>query len=294
MGSGKSKNTSSKESIFKPSKADLKVIIGPNGVVLEGILIRKHLMEGDNERAKHRKWAKVWAVIRLHKENGLELLVHKLSNSNAEYIPAEIVGSHIYTEVCGFSLLHTKICEDIHEKSEKELDLVIGEKYNSVDTATSPLRHPVLYSPDQVYKPSHQEPETISLIHSFATVCNYGHGRLYCLSLILANRHVYLLEAPTYAAQIAWLKTINYWAARKSKTPMLGGVGNVDFGWNAIEAEFKSNPSGSKISFAIDMNLAESGSKKLSKWIEPAISPRLISSKDKVPNHSFRTLNYKA
>lgn len=39
-----------------------------------------------------------------------------------------------------------------------------------------------------------------------------------------------------------WVSTCNYWAARESKEPLMGGVGNLEYGWGACLEEKESSP----------------------------------------------------
>lgn len=234
-------------------------------IVLEGVLIRKHLTESNGDKAKHRKWLKLWCAVRLHKENGAELVMRKVSNNSTEYTEIEAQGSEYYTDTHGMPLSSPNRSFD---EIKKRVNISIGEKFDHIDY--SPIKHPVLCSPSHDYKPSKEEPELFSLIHSFTTVYYYGNERNFCFSLILADNSVYLFEAPNLNSQIAWMDTINYWAARKSREPMRGGVGNVDFGWNSLERKYKSG----------DSSLEITRSKKLSKWTEATISTRLVSAKE--------------
>jgi hypothetical protein len=245
----------------------LKKDVFAGTIVLEGILIRKHLNESNGDKARHRKWIKLWCAIRLHRENGVELIMHKVSNNSTEYTEGEAQGSEHYTETHGLPLNPPNRSFD---EVKKRVNLSIGDQFDQTDS--SPIKHPVLCSPSHDYKQSKEDHELFSLIHSFAIVYHYGNDRTFCFSLILADNSVYIFEAPNFNSQIAWMDTINYWAARKSREPMRGGVGNVDFGWNCLEQQFKAGNS----------TLELSRPKKLSKWTETSISTRLVSTKNLV------------
>ncbi|KAL2918376.1 hypothetical protein HK105_201776 [Polyrhizophydium stewartii] len=45
--------------------------------IVEGLLIRKHVLEKGELRAKSRRWNKVWCVLRPHHERGVELVMYK-------------------------------------------------------------------------------------------------------------------------------------------------------------------------------------------------------------------------
>jgi hypothetical protein len=52
--------------------------------------------------------------------------------------------------------------------------------------------------------------------------------------LTLANGGVYFFQAGTEELVSEWVSTCNYWAARTSKEPLVGGVSNMEYGWNRI------------------------------------------------------------
>ena len=52
--------------------------------------------------------------------------------------------------------------------------------------------------------------------------------------LTLANGGVYFFQAGTEELVNEWVSTCNYWAARQSKEPLVGGVSNMEYGWNRV------------------------------------------------------------
>lgn len=44
---------------------------------------------------------------------------------------------------------------------------------------------------------------------------------------------VYLFQAASAEQTQEWVATCNYWAARESKEPLPGGVGNMEYGWGS-------------------------------------------------------------
>ena len=244
--------------------------------VLEGVLIRKHIIADEGERATSRRWIKNWYAIRISKEHGAELIVYKLVhfmtdkdfNESEMNVPPMYSDSIRYEDPTSSTAIPSSIpkspSESPHIAAENSYILSVGKRYNSSPTSgdsstgspstpplldsskqipsttspssstTNPTHHLVLASPTQEYKISTtHDPESISLIHAFASVYHYDDLRRdHCFALHLANNHVYLFQAPCLASQQAWLTTINYWAAVKSREPMRGGVSNLDFGWN--------------------------------------------------------------
>ncbi len=77
---------------------------------------------------------------------------------------------------------------------------------------------------------------TIQLAHSLAHALpppGY-HKRPHCMVLTMANRGVYFFQAGTEELVNEWVSTCNYWAARTSKEPLVGGVSNMEYGWNRV------------------------------------------------------------
>lgn len=52
--------------------------------------------------------------------------------------------------------------------------------------------------------------------------------------LTLSNGGVYFFQAGTEELVNEWVQTCNYWAARQSKEPLIGGVSNMEYGWNRV------------------------------------------------------------
>ncbi|KAJ3086535.1 hypothetical protein HK102_012963, partial [Quaeritorhiza haematococci] len=79
--------------------------------------------------------------------------------------------------------------------------------------------------------------EIYNLLHSLARALpppGYSAIRPYVFSLLLNNGSTHLFHAPSSADVIDWVRCINYWAARRSKEPMRGGVGSTEYGWGAV------------------------------------------------------------
>ncbi|RKP05623.1 Pleckstrin homology domain-containing protein, partial [Thamnocephalis sphaerospora] len=59
----------------------------------------------------------------------------------------------------------------------------------------------------------------------------YSKHRPHAFAVQLPNGGVYLFQAASADLVREWVSVCNYWAARESKEPLGGGVGNVDYGW---------------------------------------------------------------
>ncbi|KAG5438741.1 hypothetical protein PCANB_002461 [Pneumocystis canis] len=59
----------------------------------------------------------------------------------------------------------------------------------------------------------------------------YSPTRPYVWVLTLPNGSVHFFQAGTRELLDEWVYTTNYWAARFSKEPLLGGISNIEYGW---------------------------------------------------------------
>ncbi|KAJ3323687.1 hypothetical protein HDV06_001417 [Boothiomyces sp. JEL0866] len=213
-------------------------------VLLEGVLIRKHLLESHFEKARNRKWCKYWCVIKLHKTEGVELHLYKLNHLHTidkEYLDMELNPQLAFGEESDAPICTPKeyIMPEVASRPA-DSPLNIGESFNTFDDAVPSPSHPIFSSHDVEYKIANSEPILQSLIHSFAAPHDYGPARPCCFSLHFADNNVFLFEAPSNDSCEAWINTINFWAARKSKEPLGGGLGNTDYGWSQLEADIKA------------------------------------------------------
>ncbi|KAK8846626.1 hypothetical protein IAR55_005713 [Kwoniella newhampshirensis] len=79
---------------------------------------------------------------------------------------------------------------------------------------------------------------TISLMHTMAVALpkpGYNASRPYCFSLALPTGETSFFQAGTEDLVTEWVSTCNYWAARKSRQPLQGGVSNMEYGWNRAQ-----------------------------------------------------------
>ena len=60
----------------------------------------------------------------------------------------------------------------------------------------------------------------------------YSKGRPYVWALSLPNGAVHLFQVGTPDIVQEFVSTANYWSARLSKEPMMGGISNMEFGWS--------------------------------------------------------------
>ncbi|KAJ1985813.1 hypothetical protein H4R33_003749 [Dimargaris cristalligena] len=74
----------------------------------------------------------------------------------------------------------------------------------------------------------------VSLRHSLTNALpspGYSRVRPFVFAIQLPHGGVYLFQAGTREQLEEWVQCCNYWAARESKEPLIGGVCNIDYGW---------------------------------------------------------------
>lgn len=62
----------------------------------------------------------------------------------------------------------------------------------------------------------------------------YNRQRPHCMVLRLPGGGTSFFQAGTEELVNEWVSTCNYWAARTSKEPLVGGVSNMEYGWNRV------------------------------------------------------------
>ncbi|KAF9113369.1 hypothetical protein BGX27_001697 [Mortierella sp. AM989] len=76
--------------------------------------------------------------------------------------------------------------------------------------------------------------DEIPLQHTITNILpppGYSSSRQHVFAVQLFTGAVYLFQAPGPRECESWARTCNYWAARTSKEPLVGGVFNMDYGW---------------------------------------------------------------
>ncbi|KAG4305770.1 hypothetical protein PORY_000680 [Pneumocystis oryctolagi] len=68
----------------------------------------------------------------------------------------------------------------------------------------------------------------------------YSPTRPYVWVLTLPNGGVHFFQAGTTELLNEWVYSANYWAARFSKEPLLGGISNVEYGWGQCLEEMEN------------------------------------------------------
>ncbi|KAL5037171.1 hypothetical protein BDV3_006704 [Batrachochytrium dendrobatidis] len=93
-------NTSTDRTTPTTTEHSERVVGSPTrctGVILEGLLIRKHILEMGGTRAKNRRWCKFWCILRSQPDGMIELVMHKLAlpNQPEAFEPLELSGNSV-------------------------------------------------------------------------------------------------------------------------------------------------------------------------------------------------------
>lgn len=88
-----------------------------------------------------------------------------------------------------------------------------------------------------------------------------------------------LFQTGTEELTHEWVSTCNYWAARRSRPPLPGGVSNADYGWRSLESPlegrddtvsvFSNRSSKSRISFQNTLGRRNNNLVPITEWEAP-------------------------
>ena len=242
---------SSKSKVDKSPQAkkaeEVKIVEPEAKVLIQGVVIRKHVSEGE-EKARNRRWAKYWASVTMD-EKGLDLVLKKVSGASTEFTPAEL--------------------DQLNEIPEEQL--MYATTPDSIPSSPTPPQSNNS-SPTNNYKLSSSEPEVLSLIHAYTLKDHKVPSRPHVFRIFTANNNLYLFE--TVSAQMLnnWIYVINYYSALKSKEPMRGSFGNIEYGWADLNLdEAATSPKSPKFD--------KVKQRKIAKWPLPPISTKIVSNK---------------
>ncbi|KAI7863476.1 hypothetical protein BDF14DRAFT_1843492 [Spinellus fusiger] len=166
----------------------------------EGIVIRKHLLENAQQRAKHRDWKECFLVV----EQG-EIKMYGLNGTG---------------EGDRRSMFRPSSTHFGSESNTSQMSLT------STNTSTYGQR----------WTTHTQLLGTLTLNHTLSNILpppGYNRLRPHVFALQQPEGGVYLFQANSASQTMEWIATSNYWAARKSKEPLPGGVSNMEYGWGA-------------------------------------------------------------
>ncbi|KAI8881084.1 hypothetical protein K501DRAFT_296041 [Backusella circina FSU 941] len=164
----------------------------------EGMVVRKHLLERTNHKAKHRDWKDCFMVI-----DRSQLRMYKLNGYNKRH---RIRNSLIINRL-------SDAASQVSESSSSESMNVGGGDWMSHAQMTG----------------------SIDLRHTLANMLPSGYSpqRQHVFALQQSNGAVHLFQSGSADQVQEWVSTCNYWAARESKEPLAGGVSSMEYGWGS-------------------------------------------------------------
>ncbi|KAI8389288.1 hypothetical protein BD560DRAFT_430263 [Blakeslea trispora] len=173
----------------------------------EGLVIRKHLLEKTNQKAKHRDWRECFMVIERS-----QLRMYKLDYSHNEPRKRSLIRNTLMNRNNQTSQIHTPFSEG-H-------DAIGGGDW---------LSNALLIG-------------LIDLKHALANVLPSGYSkqRQNAFALQQSSGAIHVFQVGSEVQVHEWVSTCNYWAARESKEPMSEGVSSMDYGWNCLELDLET------------------------------------------------------
>ncbi|KAJ1334833.1 hypothetical protein BSLG_007987 [Batrachochytrium salamandrivorans] len=218
------------------------------GIVLEGLLIRKHITEKGDMRAKNRRWSKLWCSLRVHADCGVQLIMARLASprESETFLPSELSGRSVVAMDDAIWALSTPalalspsspspisspisgVATSIHPPSSLS-------SFSSPTLQTEPLRHRSGTLPSASASPIEFQCEKTDTPDSLATT-----DRRHSLDVAMLTSSRATDPAPTAALATEWARCINYWSACKSKEPMRGSMSSMEHGWTWIVWERKA------------------------------------------------------
>lgn len=71
-------------------------------------------------------------------------------------------------------------------------------------------------------------------MHTVARNLGKAGDRENCFSISFPGEELYIFQAGTEELVLEWVQSCNYWAARRSRQPLQGGVSNMEYGWSRV------------------------------------------------------------
>ncbi|KAI5248450.1 hypothetical protein E4T42_05637 [Aureobasidium subglaciale] len=173
----------------------------------EGMVKHKHHLDGPEKKAKERSWSECFAVV----EKG-------------------------YLHLFNFNRTTTKIS-----------DMRSAKRHLPKTSKAASIAPSVVGGGN--WTDNADETDQFLLRQSLATVLphpGYSKTRPHVWALSLPTGAVHLFNVGTAEIAEEFVSTVNYWSARLSKEPLVGGVDNIEYGWsdNIINPALIGNSNG--------------------------------------------------
>ncbi|ORX47156.1 hypothetical protein DM01DRAFT_362337 [Hesseltinella vesiculosa] len=183
----------------------------------EGMIARKHLLEEANRRARTRDWKECFMVV----DRG-QLRMYRLDQAPP----------HRRKEKPGVAALARHPLQGMKSRSN-QLPIAFESQLSLDQTVSSITSDVAMGAGDWV-----ANAQLIGDIDLKHTLCNalpsgYSRQRRFAFALQQANGGVYLFQVGSQEQVHEWVATCNYWAARESKEPLMGGIGSLEYGWGS-------------------------------------------------------------
>ncbi|KAI8888139.1 hypothetical protein K501DRAFT_210989 [Backusella circina FSU 941] len=174
----------------------------------EGIVMRKHLLISANQKAKHREWRECLLIV-----GEGELKMYGLQSNNGLAPDTNKKG---YLRASSASL--SNVADSLYSSQSQQGSVSFGGvSQNSKGWAQCS-----------------QLLGSVKLNHTLSNTLpppGYNRNRPHVFALQEPSGGVYLFQTASHTQLSEWVMTCNYWAARQSKEPLPGGVGNLEYGW---------------------------------------------------------------
>ncbi|KAI9363214.1 hypothetical protein BD770DRAFT_381009 [Pilaira anomala] len=169
----------------------------------EGMVSRKHLLEKTNQKAKHRDWKDCFMVI-----ERTQLRMYKLDSTSCT---KRTRSSH--------NIL-SDAASQVSEASDISSALGGGDWMSHAQLIGS-----------------------IDLKHTLANALpsGYSRQRQHAFTLQESNGAVHVFQVGSEEQIQEWVSTCNYWAARESKEPLVGGISSMEYGWGLCLDDMTEN-----------------------------------------------------
>lgn len=178
----------------------------------QGLVMRKHVMESTDKRARHRQWQLCYLVI---KDNEL-IMYRPLHQSDTTHdhdgkLPPVLAGKHQQRRRSLMMMLWNQSMYTLHD--------IVSHGSNMEDWQADMSQTPL---------------DILPMNHTYASAVPppgwKGH-RPHVFRLETAEGGLWLFESIDMFAIQAWVEAANTTASRISKGPLPGAVCNIDYGW---------------------------------------------------------------